>query len=228
MTVWNRRPSLRPSTCPKTPPRSFISQGKGQVETKSSLNVYHKIDGSVQDYSNSIGVTAILHWAIKIICNLVGLSYVFCLVNVNKKILIFTKYEVISVMWKSTSADYIDGSVQERCNSIANTLELHLSCTNPSIWLFLFLSTSNWQKSQYWYDAYTIFEALNIHGGGWGCEVSCGGHHRPRGKTTTGSVLDGAVFDIAQILAYLVHNMSRSQLYLGFGHFGWLPSFFSQ
>ena len=27
----------------------------------------------------------------------------------------------------------IDGLVQERCNSIANTLELHLSCTNPSI-----------------------------------------------------------------------------------------------
>ena len=45
--------------------------------------------------------------------------------------------------------------------------------------------------------------------GGWGCEVSCGGHHRLRGKTTTGSALDGAVFDIAQILAYLVHNMSR-------------------
>ena len=37
-----------------------------------------------------------------------------------------------------------------------------------------------------------------------------------------------AVFDIAQILAYLVHNMSRSQLYLGFVHFGWLPSFFGQ
>ena len=67
-----------------------------------------------------------------------------------------------------------------------------------------------------------------LHGGGWGCEVSCGGHHRPRGKTTTGSALDGAVFDIAQILAYLVHNMSRSQLYLGFGHFGWLPSCFGQ
>ena len=62
--------------------------------------------------------------------------------------------------------------------------------------------------------------------GGWGCGVSCGGHHRPRGKATTGSALDGAVFDIAQILVYLVHNMSRSQLYLGFGHFGWLPSFF--
>ena len=57
-------------------------------------------------------------------------------------------------------------------------------------------------------------------------QVSCGGHHRLRGKTTTGAALDGAVFDIAQILAYLVHNMSKSQLYLGFGHFGWLPSFF--
>ena len=56
--------------------------------------------------------------------------------------------------------------------------------------------------------------------GGWGCKVSCGGHHRLRGKTTTGSALDGAVFDITQILAYLVHNMSRSQLYLGFGDFG--------
>ena len=66
--------------------------------------------------------------------------------------------------------------------------------------------------------------------GGWGCAVSCGGHHRrdhrPRGKTTTGSALDGAVFDIAEILAYLVHNMSRSQLYLGFGHFGCFPYFF--
>ena len=61
-------------------------------------------------------------------------------------------------------------------------------------------------------------QALLPHLGG--CEVSCGGHHRPRGKTTTGSALDGAVFDIAQILAYLIHNMSRSQLYLGFGHFG--------
>ena len=68
----------------------------------------------------------------------------------------------------------------------------------------------------------------DIMWGGWGCEVSCGGHHRLRGKTTMGSAWDGAVFDIAQILAYLVHNMSWSQLYLGFGHFGWLPSFFGQ
>ena len=31
----------------------------------------------------------------------------------------------------------IDGLVQERHNSIANALELRLSCTNPSIWLLI-------------------------------------------------------------------------------------------
>ena len=30
--------------------------------------------------------------------------------------------------------DEIDGLGQKRCNSIANALELHLSCTNPSKW----------------------------------------------------------------------------------------------
>ena len=30
-------------------------------------------------------------------------------------------------------APYIDGLVQERCNSIADALELHLSCTEPWI-----------------------------------------------------------------------------------------------
>ena len=47
----------------------------------------------------------------------------------------------------------------------------------------------------------------------------------PSAKRKDHHALDGAVFDIAQILAYVVHNMSRSQLYLGFG---WLPSFFGQ
>ena len=49
---------------------------------------------------------------------------------------------------------------------------------------------------------------------GWDCEVSCDGHHRQRGKTTMGSALDGTVLDFTQILAYLIHNMSRSQLYI--------------
>ena len=53
--------------------------------------------------------------------------------------------------------------------------------------------------------------------GGWG---SSGEHHQQRGKTTMGSALDGAVPDFTQILAYIVHNMSISQWYLRFGHFG--------
>ena len=61
-----------------------------------------------------------------------------------------------------------------------------------------------------------------------GCESSIHDHDIDICVTTTGLALDGAAFDIAQILAYLVHNMSRSQLYLGFGHFVWLPSFFGQ
>ena len=38
-------------------------------------------------------------------------------------------------------------------------------------------------------------------------------------KTTMESALDGAVFGFAQIVTYLAHNMNRSQLYLGYGHF---------
>ena len=30
----------------------------------------------------------------------------------------------------------IDGLMQERCNSSALALELHLSCTNPSMWRY--------------------------------------------------------------------------------------------
>ena len=33
--------------------------------------------------------------------------------------------------------EHIDGSMQERRNSIANALELHLSCTHPSIYSVL-------------------------------------------------------------------------------------------
>ena len=51
--------------------------------------------------------------------------------------------------------------------------------------------------------------------GGWGCEVSCGGHHIQRGKTTTGSAVDGAVIDVTQIMAYVVHNKIQYQLYFG-------------
>ena len=41
-----------------------------------------------------------------------------------------------SLYWSSSILKkYINSLVQERCNSIANTLELHLSGTNPSIYI---------------------------------------------------------------------------------------------
>ena len=36
---------------------------------------------------------------------------------------------------------YISGLVQERCNSIANTLEFHLSYTYPWIWNYIYVPT---------------------------------------------------------------------------------------
>ena len=62
-------------------------------------------------------------------------------------------------------------------------------------------------------------------GVGWGCEVSCGGHHRPRGKTTTGSALDGAVFDIAQNTGLSSTQYEQIPIILGVWPF-WLTPFF--
>ena len=45
----------------------------------------------------------------------------------------------------------IDGAVQERCNSSANALELHLSCSNPLIW-------------SVYYDCYLILIIINSCG----------------------------------------------------------------
>ena len=51
-----------------------------------------------------------------------------------------------SVYWRI----YIDGLVQERCNSIANALELSLSCTNPLICVTWF----QWVKPKLGYILY--------------------------------------------------------------------------
>ena len=108
-----------------------------------------------------------------------------------------------------------------------------LGQTPASIWYWC-ADQVNWGEYREWSSPIIrvfllhISQNLSWWWGGWGCEVSCIGHHRLKGKTTMVSALDGAVFDIAQILAYLVHNRSRSQLYLGFGHFGWIPPFFGQ
>ena len=43
----------------------------------------------------------------------------------------------------------------------------------------------------HWKSITEIYIASSLWGVGWGCEVSCGGHHQPRGKTTTGSISSG-------------------------------------
>ena len=122
-----------------------------------------------------------------------------------------------------------------------NQLYLFASCIRPQ-WVPFPTIWNKFQEMHAYLYLFTFSIVLRLHAccrylqmqvhlkvdwGGWGCEVSCGGHQWQRGKTTMGSALDGAVLDFTQILAYLVHSMSRSQLYLGFGHFGWLHSFFS-
>ena len=39
-------------------------------------------------------------------------------------------------VYTDKNLDHVDGLVQERCNSIANALELRLPCTNPSMLFF--------------------------------------------------------------------------------------------
>ena len=41
--------------------------------------------------------------------------------------------KITGIMWWILYVEYIDGLVQEKRNSIANALELRLSCTNPSL-----------------------------------------------------------------------------------------------
>ena len=57
---------------------------------------------------------------------------------------LFCEFKILSVLYETSRYNWsffsflailIDGLVQERRNSIANALELRLSCTNPSIWL---------------------------------------------------------------------------------------------
>ena len=110
-----------------------------------------------------------------------------------------------------------------------NTRRGHQTCNilTPCCILFAIIN-SLWRNSWSCISRCKADSRFALGWGGWGCEFFCGGHHRQRGKTTTGSALDGAVLDFTQIQAYLVHNISRSQLYLGFGHFGWIPSFLGQ
>ena len=91
------------------------------------------------------------HWAIINSIKLCSLNVHLCQIawSIIKLIHIVLPIDPYCVTYPFTSNDYIygyiffrapisichiDGLVQERHNSIANALELRLSCTNPSIW----------------------------------------------------------------------------------------------
>ena len=61
----------------------------------------------------------------------------------NRHVQLICSYLFISYysewLWTELAVHHIDGLVQERWNSTANALELHLSCTNPSIFVFRFI-----------------------------------------------------------------------------------------
>ena len=65
-----------------------------------------------------------------------------------------------------------DGLVQERCNSIANAMELRLSCTNPSIWYWncppgpwFNIKMSSYQYRKSHYGDKTILRPSYLHNG---------------------------------------------------------------
>ena len=68
-----------------------------------------------------------------------------------------TCFTVLTVML-CTISGYIDGSVQERCNSIAYALELHLFCINPSICGHVFVILNLLQETK----QYPLFYNFSI------------------------------------------------------------------
>ena len=67
------------------------------------------------------------------------------------------------VHFNSTALQHIDGLVQERCNSIANALELHLPFTNPLICRFLISMTqaiSMWRNDRKWNTDLLYFKTI--------------------------------------------------------------------
>ena len=67
---------------------------------------------------------------------------------------------------EDTTDAYINRSVQERCNSIANALELRISCTNHLIcWIdtikcIWWLENCHCDKLSFWRYSFTIFRAI--------------------------------------------------------------------
>ena len=69
-------------------------------------------------------------------CNIISHSTMrpYCLFTGDTVIILAPCYLIIIISYIIICNTRIDGLVQEGHNSIANALELRLSCTNPSIW----------------------------------------------------------------------------------------------
>ena len=111
---------------------------------------------------------------------------------------------------------------------------VHISVLNGALWDMeqVFCGIMKWSIAHIGFQANQVFWINNIlvlkSGVGGAVRFlvvgTIGqGERPPRGQLWMEQCLTSV-----QILAYLVHNMSRSQSYLGFGHFDWLPSFFDQ
>ena len=65
--------------------------------------------------------------------------------------------------------NHIDGLVQDRRNSIANALELRLSCSNPSIYIHVnnikysfFITTSNMEQQTVVHKVYLVYSQISM------------------------------------------------------------------
>ena len=101
--------------------------------------------------------TAVLPWAIDMIlqwCQMVWMTKNIQLSSISEYSVINISMEgfVISTVRFTGNIRNINGLMQERSNSIANALELYLSCTNPSILsgVFIFLSLLHFSDVRHW------------------------------------------------------------------------------
>ena len=165
--------------------------------------------------TKTLGPVTFDPWQVKIIINYIRKDIFWTFLGVSEKILVWDTAHVPVLQWSPGVMQSFLSKIE--CGPVltSSVSTKYYSSPMKAGYVMLFVSL----KFYYMVLLYAISCCIVL-------ESHCS--TRPGGKTTTGSALDGAVFDIAQILAYLVRNMSRSQLYLGFGHFGWLPSFFSQ
>ena len=96
--------------------------------------------GLIDDKSTLVQVMAWCHQATSLYQNQWWPRYIWChMASIGNNQLNHWAY----ILWGPNfhtilhTVPYIDGLIQERRNSIANPLELHLSWTNPSIWSWL-------------------------------------------------------------------------------------------